>query len=481
MTFIVADRVQETATSPGTGTVTLLGASTGYRAFSAAVGANNTTYYVIADQSGANWEVGLGTVGSGGTTLARTTVLSSSNGGSLTNFSSGSQYVWADYTALKAMLLDASGKVNAGGNGYLDFASVAPTVAAGRQWYDDTTGSWNLGMGGGNITQQIGEELFIYGKASAAITNSPLQIIKQTAPVGSSGVIGFAPTTSGIADGNLIIGIATESLALNGFGRITCFGTVHGITTDGSAYGETWADGDVIWYNPTTGNPTKVKPVAPNIKVQVGTIISAGSGGSGSFAVEINHGSVLGGTDSNVQLTSAADLNLLQFYGAGGYWRNVTPQVALGAVPLTFTAKEIFQGSTSAEAMLVTNIAEAANIISAAPSATTNFYVSSGAVQWYTSSMTANIILNFAFSSGTSLNTAMAIGDSISLTLLTNTGSTPYTISSFAIDGSAVTPYWQGGIPGIVGNGSSLDVYNFVIIKIGSASYRVMASATFFK
>ena len=58
MTFIVADRVQETTNSPGTGTATLLGAVSGYQSFSTGIGANNTTYYVIADQLGTNWEVG---------------------------------------------------------------------------------------------------------------------------------------------------------------------------------------------------------------------------------------------------------------------------------------------------------------------------------------------------------------------------------------------------------------------------------------
>lgn len=178
-------------------------------------------------------------------------------------------------------------------------------------------------MGNGNITQQIGEELFVYGKASAAITDSPLQIVYQTGIVGASGVITFGPTIAGITDGDRIIGVATESIALNGFGRVTSYGVVHGITTNGTAFGETWADGDVIWYNPVTGNPTNIKPVAPNIKVQVGVLIKAGNGGSGSIQVEINHGSVLGGTDSNVQLTSVANLDLLQYYGAGGYWRNL--------------------------------------------------------------------------------------------------------------------------------------------------------------
>jgi len=198
----------------------------------------------------------------------------------------------------------------------------AVTLAAGKMWYDGTTGSWNAGMGGGNITQQIGEELFVYGKASSAITDSPLQIVYQTGAVGASGAITFAPTITNITDGTLILGVATENIALNGFGRITSYGVVRGITTNGTAFGETWADGDEIYYNPVTGNPTKVKPVAPNVKVSVGTIINAGSGGSGSIQVEINHGSVLGGTDSNVQLTSVTNGNILTYDGGNAYWKN---------------------------------------------------------------------------------------------------------------------------------------------------------------
>jgi len=98
MAFVVADRVKETTTTTGTGTVTLLGASTGFQSF-AAVGNGNTTYYTIAAQSGTEWEVGIGTYTSSGTTLARTTVFSSSNSGSLVNFSAGTKDVFVTYPA----------------------------------------------------------------------------------------------------------------------------------------------------------------------------------------------------------------------------------------------------------------------------------------------------------------------------------------------------------------------------------------------
>ena len=98
MTLAVYDRVQETTTTTGTGSVTLLGAVTGYQSF-AAVGNGNQTYYCIADQGGANWEVGIGQYSTTGPTLARTTVLSSSNSGSLVSFTAGTKTVFVTYPA----------------------------------------------------------------------------------------------------------------------------------------------------------------------------------------------------------------------------------------------------------------------------------------------------------------------------------------------------------------------------------------------
>ena len=98
MALVLADRVQETTTTTGTGTVTLAGAVSGFQSFSV-VGNGNTTYYTIVDSSTGDWEVGLGTYTSSGTTLSRTTVLSSSNSGSLVNFGAGTKQVFVTYPA----------------------------------------------------------------------------------------------------------------------------------------------------------------------------------------------------------------------------------------------------------------------------------------------------------------------------------------------------------------------------------------------
>lgn len=214
---------------------------------------------------------------------------------------------------------------------------AAVALAAGKFWYNATNGSWNAGMGGGNITQQVGEEFFQYGKASSAISDVNLQLVYKTGVVGASGVITFAPTIAGITDTDLIIGVATESLTLNAFGRVTTLGTVNGINTTGSVYGETWANNDDIWYNPVTGGLTKIKPVAPNIKQQIGTIINAGPGGSGSFYVKIAGSSILGGTDANVQLGTLVSGDSLVYDSVLGYWINKQSS-ALSGVPITKTA-----------------------------------------------------------------------------------------------------------------------------------------------
>ena len=144
MAFVLADRVQETTTTTGTGTVTLAGASTGFQSF-AAVGNGNSTCYTLADASGSNWEVGIGTYTSSGTTLSRDTVLSSSNSGSLVNFSAGTKNVFVTYPssntlyALNNTVIASSGIIPSGVNatalGPITInTGKAVTVSTGQAW-----------------------------------------------------------------------------------------------------------------------------------------------------------------------------------------------------------------------------------------------------------------------------------------------------------------------------------------------------------
>ena len=151
MAFVLADRVKETTTTAGTGAVTLLGASTGYQSF-AVIGNANTTYYTIASQTGSEWEVGIGTYASSGTTLARTAVISSSNSGSLVNFSAGTKDVFVTYPA--SFTSNAIG----GGVGAVmlnaDTATASGTIATGQNGF--TVGPLTIN-GGVTITLAAGQ------------------------------------------------------------------------------------------------------------------------------------------------------------------------------------------------------------------------------------------------------------------------------------------------------------------------------------
>ena len=126
MALVLADRVKETTTTAGTGTITLAGAATGFQSF-AVVGDGNTTFYTIASQTGNEWEVGVGTYATSGTTLARTTVLSNSSATqpSALNFSAGTKDVFVTYPAQYAVA-----STNVGTSGQLltsNGTGVAPT------------------------------------------------------------------------------------------------------------------------------------------------------------------------------------------------------------------------------------------------------------------------------------------------------------------------------------------------------------------
>jgi hypothetical protein len=108
MAHVVADRVRETTTTTGTGTYTLAGAVTGFETFGS-IGNTNTTYYCCTD--GTNFEVGVGTYASSGTTLARTTILQSSNSDSAVNWSAGTRQIFCTLPAEKSVIEDASNNV----------------------------------------------------------------------------------------------------------------------------------------------------------------------------------------------------------------------------------------------------------------------------------------------------------------------------------------------------------------------------------
>jgi hypothetical protein len=156
-----------------------------------------------------------------------------------------------------------------------------------------------------------------------------------------------------------------------------------------------------------------------------------------------------------------------------------TDYVAPGTAT-TFTALQTFAGTSSNADMKTSNILETATVSATAATGTINYDVTTQSVLYYTTNASGNFTVNFRGSSGTSLNTVMSTGESLSATFLVTNGSTAYYNSAVTIDGSSVTPKWQGGTAPTSGNASSIDSYTYVLIKTGSATFTVLASQTKF-
>jgi len=253
--FTLADRVQETCAAPGTGIVTLLGAVTEYQSFSAGIGANNTTYYTIADQTGSNWEVGLGTIGATGLTLTRTTILASSNAGSIVNFSVGTQNIWCDYPAGKAVygtgttLVAPAGTllpVANGGSGVgtstgsgNNVLSTSPTLVTPLLGTPSSGTVTNLtGTASININGTVGATTASTGVFTTATANS---FIPNLSTIPTNGVYLPATNSIGIAtnstnavtiDASQNVGIGTSSPA--SYGKLAVNGTIAQIAAAGS-------------------------------------------------------------------------------------------------------------------------------------------------------------------------------------------------------------------------------------------------------
>jgi hypothetical protein len=147
----------------------------------------------------------------------------------------------------------------------------------------------------------------------------------------------------------------------------------------------------------------------------------------------------------------------------------------------TITGTKTFSGSSSTAALVLNDAAEVATVSATAATGTINYDITSQSVLFYTSNASANWTVNLRASSGTSLNTIMGVGQSMTVAFLVTQGTTAYYNNAVQVDGTSVTPKWQGGLAPSSGNVSSVDAYSYTVIKTASATFTVLASLTQFK
>lgn len=204
----------------------------------------------------------------------------------------------------------------------LSLTPADPGVTEGRVVWNNVDGTIDVGLKGGNVNMQVGQEQFIrvVNKTGADLLESDYACVRINGAQGQRPKVALAQANAELSSVETI-GLVTETIANNQEGFVTTSGIVRDINTTGSLQGETWVDGDVLYLSASVpGRVTKFRPAAPNHTVVVGYVIYAHAN-HGKIFVKVDNGYELDELH-NVLITSPEDGQIVQFNATLGVWEN---------------------------------------------------------------------------------------------------------------------------------------------------------------